>query len=94
MLAVKKESSCFLAHTHPGLSSAVIHKHSVAHTLRLLENMVPAFAPCPFFIPPRIGQYCVQAPPEKLKKLQLYTGEEPRGPTCALIGQAGGEWQE
>ena len=31
-----------------------------------------------YLIPPRIGQYCVRAPPEKLKKLQLYTGEEPR----------------
>lgn len=42
MLAVKKESSCFLADTLPGLVSAVIHKHRVTHTFRLLENIVPA----------------------------------------------------
>ena len=75
MLAVKKESSCFLAHTLPGLVNAVIHKHRVTDALRLLENMLPADV---YLIPPRIGQYCVRAPPEKLKKLQLYTGEESR----------------
>ena len=41
MLPVKKESSCFLAHTLPGLSSAVIHKHRAAHALSFPENMVP-----------------------------------------------------
>lgn len=68
MLAVKKESSCFFAHTLPALINAVIHKHRVTHTLRLLENMVPALAS---FIPPRIGQYCAQAPPEKTKETSI-----------------------
>lgn len=32
-----------------------------------------------FLIPPRSGRHCSQAPPKKLKKLQLYGREEPRG---------------
>lgn len=68
MLPVKKESSCFLADALPGLVNAVIHKHRVRHTLRLLENIVPAVV---YLIPARIGQHCAQAPQKETKETSI-----------------------
>lgn len=77
MLPVKKESSCFLAHTLPALINAVIHKHRVTHAFSLPENMVPAVVY--LILLHGSDNTACGLRRRKLKKLQLYTGEESRG---------------
>ncbi|KAK9537713.1 hypothetical protein VZT92_005301 [Zoarces viviparus] len=88
MLAVKKESSCFLADTLPVLINAVIHKQRVTHTFRLLENMVPRLW---VLIPPRIGTTLRAGSAGETKETSIIHRGGVTGLACPAIGGSRGD---